>query len=232
MKGSSWLILAIAGTGVIALIVWLMGARPDALDGENEQIRLVSLVLMAMLVGSGLLVRWRELPALVWLRYGLIWIAVGFILIAGYSLRGDFSSLFDRMAAEIMPGRGVETTPGTVIIRAGQDGHFHADAVVDGVTLHMLVDTGASAVVLSPDDAARAGFDTSRLQFTVRVRTANGIGLAAPVRLREVRIRSVVVRDVAAMVNKAPMSGSLLGLTFLNRLSSYGVEGDVLTLKR
>jgi aspartyl protease family protein len=94
------------------------------------------------------------------------------------------------------------------------------------------VDTGATAVVLSREDAVRAGFDLDRLQFTARVGTANGIGLAAPVRLREVRVRSIVVRDVVALVNKAPMSGSLLGLSFLKRLSSYGVQGDILTLKR
>jgi hypothetical protein len=99
MKGAGWLVLAIAGTAIIALIVWLMGARPDVLSSENEQIRLVSLVLMLVLVGSGLLVRWRELPALIWLRDGAIWAAIGFILIAGYSLRGEFSTLFDRMAA-------------------------------------------------------------------------------------------------------------------------------------
>jgi aspartyl protease family protein len=96
----------------------------------------------------------------------------------------------------------------------------------------MLVDTGATAVVLSREDAARAGFDFSQLRFTAHVGTANGIGLAAPVRLREIRVRSIVVRDVAAMVNKAPMSGSLLGLSFRNRLSSYGVQGNILTLKR
>jgi aspartyl protease family protein len=232
MKAAGWLVLAIAGTAIIALIVWLVSTRPDALSSENEQIRLVSLVLMLVLVSSGLLARWRELPALIWLRDSAIWASIGFILIAGYSLRGEFSTLFDRMAAEVVPGRGVEKKPGTVIIRAGQDGHFRVDTVIDGATLHMLVDTGATAVVLSRKDAAHAGFDLAQLRFTARVSTANGIGLAAPVRLREVRVRSIVVRDVAAMVNKAPMSGSLLGLSFLNRLSSYGVQGDILTLKR
>jgi aspartyl protease family protein len=232
MKGTGWLVLAIAGTAIIALIVWLVDARPDALSSENEQIRLVSLVLILVLVGSGLLTRWRALPTLIWLRDGAIWAAIGFVLIAGYSLRGEFSTLFDRMAAEVVPGRGVEKKPGTVIIRAGQGGHFRVDAVVDGARLHMLVDTGATAVVLSREDAARAGFDFSQLRFTARVSTANGIGLAALVRLREIRVRSIVVRDVAAMVNRAPISGSLLGLSFLKRLSSYGVQGDILTLKR
>ena len=232
MKGAGWLILALAATAIIALIVWLAAARPGALSAEDEQIRLVSMVLMLVLVGSGLLARWRSLPALIWLRDGCIWAAIGFVLIAGYSLRAEFSSLFGRMAAEVVPGRGVEKSPGTVIVRAGQDGHFRVDATVDGVSLHMLVDTGATGVALSPDDAARAGFDLASLKFTARVRTANGTGFAAPVRLREIRVGSIVVRDVAAMVNRAPMSGSLLGLSFLNRLSSYGVQGDLLTLKR
>lgn len=232
MKGGTWLILAIAGTAVFALVVWLMGARPGALSNQNEQIRLTSLVLMLMLVASGLLVRWRELPALVWLRYGLIWAAVAFVLIAGYTLRDEFGALFGRMTSELVPGRAVQTAPGTVAIRAGQDGHFRADATVNGTTLHMLVDTGASAVVLTADDAARIGLDPARLRYTARVQTANGIADAAPVRLREVRIGPISVRGVPALVNRAPMSGSLLGLSFLNRLAGYGVEGDVLTLRQ
>lgn len=232
MKGGGWLILAIAATGLVALVVWLMGERPGALASEGEQIRLVSLVLMMLLVGSGLLVRWRELPALVWLRYGLTWIAIGFVLIAGYSLRDEFSNLFGRMAAEIMPGRVSETAPGTVVVRAAQDGHFRIDATVDGVRLPMLVDTGASSVVLSPTHAARIGLDPRGLKYTVRTRTANGIGYAAPVRLREIRIGSISVRDVPALVNQAAMPSSLLGLSFLNRLSGYGVQNDLLTLKK
>ena len=83
MKGAGWLILALAATAIIALIVWLAAARPGALSAENEQIRLVSMVLMLVLVGSGLLVRWRSLPALIWLRdgdgaVGLHWTALVF----------------------------------------------------------------------------------------------------------------------------------------------------------
>ena len=96
----------------------------------------------------------------------------------------------------------------------------------------MLVDTGASAVVLSPDDARKIGLDLNRLVFSQRVRTANGEANAAPIRLREIRVRSITVRDVPAMVNRAPMDASLLGLTFLNRLGGYAVRDNVLTLTR
>ncbi len=232
MKGGGWLVFAIAATAFVALIVWLMGERPGALSSQGEQIRLTSLVLMMLLVGSGLAVRWRELPALVWLRYGLTWIAIGFVLIAGYSLREEFSGLFGRMTAEIMPGRVAETVPGTVVVRAGRDGHFRVDAIVDGKRLPMLVDTGATMVSLSPDHAARIGIDPARLEYSVRTRTANGIGHSAPVRLREIRIGSISVRNVPALVNREAMPQSLLGLSFLNRLAGYGVEGDLLTLRR
>jgi aspartyl protease family protein len=232
MKSGGLLVAAIAGTAVIALIVWLVGERPGALSEQDEQIRLVSLVLMLVLVGSGFLVHWRNRPTLVWLRDGLTWLAIGFVLIAGYSLRDEFRRLFDRMAAEVMPGRGVETGSGTVIIRADPDGHFRVDSTVDGTRLRMLVDTGASAVVLSPDDARRIGLDPRRLVFSERARTANGIVRAAPIRLREIRIQSVTVRDVRALVNGAPMNASLLGLTFLNRLTAYSVRDNVLTLRR
>ena len=66
----------------------------------------------------------------------------------------------------------------------------------------------------------------------VEVVNVHGIGLGAPIRLREIRVGPIVVRDMRALVNKAPMSSSLLGIDFLERLSSYSVKDGVLTMRR
>jgi len=227
-----WLIVGLGIVALGALVFWLSGARPDVLAAEDNQIRLTYLLLLLVLLGSGLAVRWRNRPSLKWLQHGLIWAALGLALIAGYSYRGEVRSLWTRLVAEVMPGRAVETAAGTAMIRAGEDSHFRIDATVDGTPVRFLLDTGASVVVLSRSDAARLGFSLDRLTFSRRTETANGVGMGAPVRLREIRIGPIVVRDIAAMVNEAPMSMSLLGVNFLERLSGYSVRDGTLTLRQ
>ena len=104
------------------------------------------------------------------------------------------------------------------------------EALVDGTALRFLVDTGATDVVLSPADAQRLGFDLSSLSFTQLYNTANGTVRGAPVRLRNVSLGPIQLRDVRASINEAPMRSSLLGMSFLGRLSSFEIRGDSLTL--
>ena len=118
-----------------------------------------------------------------------------------------------------------------VAISAGQHGHFVLEADVDGQGIRFLVDTGASDVVLSSFDARRLGFNIEHLSFTQTYRTANGIVKGAPVRLGRVTIGPIVVRDVRASVNGAAMKRSLLGMSFLSRLSGYEVSRGRLVLK-
>lgn len=116
-------------------------------------------------------------------------------------------------------------------IEAGRNGHFFVEAEVNGTTLNFMVDTGASMVALRPEDADMLGFYEGELQFTERVRTANGIARAAPVTLDEIIIGELTMANVAASVLRRPMQYSLLGMSFLRRLDGYEVRGDRLVLK-
>jgi clan AA aspartic protease (TIGR02281 family) len=118
-----------------------------------------------------------------------------------------------------------------ITVRADRSGHFAVDAVVDGAKLQFLVDTGASNLVLSRDDAAKAGVNMENLSFSERYQTANGIALGAPVTLREFRIGSFTLHDVRATVIASPMPFSLLGMSVLSRFSSHEVSGNKLTLR-
>ena len=118
-----------------------------------------------------------------------------------------------------LPGRAVE-------VDAGRGGHFYIDARVNGSTIPFLVDTGASAVALSHEAGRDAGLDLSPDDYTVKVNTANGVIAAAPVTLDSIRYETIRLRDVRAFVMpKGALSGhSLLGNTFLNKLSEFRVE--------
>ncbi|MDI7776275.1 TIGR02281 family clan AA aspartic protease [Asticcacaulis sp. EMRT-3] len=99
------------------------------------------------------------------------------------------------------------------------DGHFWANASVNDHAVHFLVDTGATVVALTPADAQRLGFDARTLTYDHKVATANGQVLAASVTLASVEIGQSTVSDVPALVLKDGLSTSLLGMSYLGRLS-------------
>lgn len=111
-------------------------------------------------------------------------------------------------------------------------GQFYAQGRVNSGNVRFLVDTGASAVALTLDDARRAGLDVRTLAYTVPVQTANGQALAAQVTLRDVRLGGVVVRDVPALVMQDGLHISLLGMSFLGRLQTVEATPTQLILRR
>lgn len=172
------------------------------------------------------------------LRHAVIWIGLALALIVAYSYREDLKSVAYRVAGEVLPpGHSllVETTADgeqAVRLRRQQNGHFVARGTVNGTTVSMLVDTGASTVVLTPEAAGRAGIDIGTLAFTTPVSTANGTTFAAPVRLKSVSIGPLELRDIEALVAKpGALTENLLGMSFLKRLRSYEFSGDFLTLR-
>ena len=116
--------------------------------------------------------------------------------------------------------------------RADAGGHYFIDADVNGATIRFLLDTGASFVTLSPDDARAAGIFMQSLQYTETMSTANGEARAARTSLRDIRLDQLFVDDVAAVVMEKPMPVSLLGMSFLRRLNGYSIKDGVLTIDR
>lgn len=229
-RRSGWPLLVIGGIGVAALIAFLSSEYPDALATDDQQISLVHSVAWLVFIASGLAVGWRY-RARAALKHAAIWVAVILVLVLAYSFRGDVAGLADRMASELVPDRGRTTESGEVVFAASKDGHHYVQAEVDGTGIRFMVDTGASLISLTERDARAVGFDIEALDYVLRMRTANGIAMAAPVRLKEVTIGPIRVRDVAASVNPSLQGTSLLGISFLDRLSSYRFEGDQLTFR-
>lgn len=117
----------------------------------------------------------------------------------------------------------------TAIPKAG-DGHFWANAVVNEKAVHFLVDTGATVVVLTPADAQRLGFDGNALNYDHKVITANGPTQAAQVILSSVGVGQSTVHNVDALVLKDGLTTSLLGMSYLGRLSRFEATPSSLIL--
>jgi aspartyl protease family protein len=120
---------------------------------------------------------------------------------------------------------------GTEELNASADGHYYAEAEVNGRTLDVMVDTGASMVALTFEDAERAGLRLKPSDFTARVNTANGPAAVAPVMLDRVSIGGIEVRDVrAAVCERGRLDKTLLGMSFLSRLERVDISQGRLTL--
>ena len=224
-----WPWLVVPALIVAAGVAYLLGRFPEAVSDGSDRLRLLYLVGLVVLVGGSVVVHWRLRPGQA-LRNAALWVAIGTVLLAGYSYRHEALRLKDRLVGELLPHRGV-AGGGAIRFPAAAGGHFIVEADVDGTPVRFLVDTGASDVVLTPADAARLGFDVDGLNYSRRYRTAAGVVFGAPVRLRRMSIGPVTLTDVRASVNRAAMRHSLLGMSFLGRLAGYEVTGDTLILR-
>jgi len=119
-----------------------------------------------------------------------------------------------------------------VELRAGAHGHYFANAEINGRPIDVLVDSGASMVALTSEDARIAGLSIRDSDYTHRVSTANGSAKVAPVVLDRISIGDITVRNVPATVSEPGKLGtSLLGMSFLGRLQQIDIRGGVLVLK-
>jgi len=122
--------------------------------------------------------------------------------------------------------------PAPSAIFKSRDGHYWAATEVNGHWIHCLVDTGATTMALTASDAARLGLNPAALHYTLAVSTAAGQTWAAPVELARVSVAGAPVDHVAAMVVKSGLSSSLLGMSYLGRLSKFEATPTTLVLSR
>jgi aspartyl protease family protein len=205
---------------------------PGALQVEQNRMSLVYYLAWIVVIGSAILMtfrqRWREA-----IKYGIAWILILLAVVGAYAFRDDVEAVAMRVAAAIVPGMAIETAPGEVALHASADGHFYANVTIDGVPMRLMVDTGASSIALSAEDARRIGIDPQSLDYVLPVTTAGGPALAAGVTLDEVRLGDIVFERVAASVMPpGTLDRSLLGMSFLSRLSRFEIAGDRLLLHR
>jgi aspartyl protease family protein len=231
---TTWLALFILAFAAILLVADESGMIAG-LDAATFGYVALFLALLVF-IGGGMLGSYRGRAGTM-VRDAVTWLALGLGLIAIYAYKDELMPIAARVVGELLPGSAmtVEQSSGGVTevrIRKRLDGHFTANVGVNGKEISMIVDTGASSIVLRPQDARKAGIDVKRLTYRVPVLTANGRTLAARVRLEEVAIGPLDRKKVDALVAQpGALSQSLLGLSFLSRLRSYEFSGDFLTLR-
>jgi aspartyl protease family protein len=232
MKTAFTLIAVLILTLLVALVAWLESVYPGTLGERDNQIDLVWKLTVLVLAIASLVVGFRAERIGYVVRSALVWCGLGLVLIVGYSYREELEPVMRRVGGNVFPAEPRIVTPGTVALRAGSGRHFRAIAEMNGERVQVLVDTGASDVALTKEDARRIGIDPSRLAYTVPYRTANGTSFGAPVRIGSVKIGDIVFDDVAGHVADGDLGQSLLGMSFLRRLSSFEVRGDEMILRR
>jgi aspartyl protease family protein len=117
----------------------------------------------------------------------------------------------------------------TLVYQADRRGHFILTAAVNGAPIRLVVDTGASLVALTLEDAAAAGIGRNELVFKQITHTANGPVRFAPVMLHEIRVERLAIDNVSAAVIEH-LGQSLLGMSFLMRLKGFEMREGTLSI--
>jgi aspartyl protease family protein len=219
----------------IALALAVLIARHDqgtiaGLAGNDFASLAYNLALIVFL-GGAVLVMFRENLSKA-LEAALLWIVIGLVLAFGYTYRNELRGAYERVMAELMPGRAAQRSNRMVEIVRGRNGDFQVAAQINGSRVAMVLDTGASSVVLTQEAAKAAGLPLEVLNYSVAVDTANGRTRAAPVVLDRLAVGEIVERSVPALIAQpGQLRTNLLGMSFLNRLESWEVRGDKLQLR-
>lgn len=227
------LIVAIVILGGLFLITVGFSGSDTRLDGDDAM-RMLYYAMWGALVGGGILAsqrNWGEAA-----RNLGIWLLIIVVLSAVYVFKDDAQNFASRLTAGLLPGRAAITVDAegrkTAVLSMGSNGHYEVTATIGGVSVPMMVDTGATTIALSYEDAERIGLNPSSMNFAYEVMTANGPARTAYVTLPDIEVAGIRRTNVAAGVaERGKLGGSLLGMNFLSSLKSFTISGDEMKLQ-
>lgn len=227
MKKELKVIYTIVGLGILilGLLVWRFPYVLSSNDNVGQMIFCIA--LLCALIPAGIH-HFGEKPAL---KYAVTWMGIFAVLLVGYSFHEEWSGVAERVKRNILPTHATSHGDGSVSFMRAKEGSFIIEASVNSIPVSFMVDTGASKVVLTFADAKRLGIDVDALSFNEPMQTANGLSFGSPIRLAEIKVGSLILRDVSGSVSKNLEQPSLLGMSFLKKLKRFKVEGDELILE-
>ena len=189
---------------------------------------LVFYVLALMLPLSALVA--RRVPLGQTLKMALAWVAIFAVGLVVVGQRDRLRPLWDG-AVRALTGDDQQVVGDTVRIAVSPDGHYYANATINGTRRRMLIDSGATTTALSEATASAAGVEVDRSGFGEMIETANGTIVASRGRIRDLRVGGIVAYDLAVTVSPELGDTDLIGMNFLGQLASWRVEGSTLVLQ-
>ena len=222
-----WLAVVAVVAGGLGL---LFKAFPGQLHAPDDWGRMGYLVALIAAMSAGLF-RAREVNWSQKARHAVIWVAIIAVMAIAVAYRGEFEDVGQHLRTAFSGAYPVATGAHEMVVPQEDSGGFYVMAQINGQPIRFLIDTGASDTVLSPDDAHRLGLDSPGLTYSRLAETANGTGYGAPITVGRLTIGSIEMNQMPMVINKAPMTMSLLGMSFLTRLESFQIRDRRLYMK-
>ncbi len=192
---------------------------------ESDDIaRIIYLGAFALVLGAGFLLT-NKLKLGQTLQMAATWVLIFIGAIGAFGIWGDIQG-------DLFPHQTRFEDGGSIVVPRARDGHYYITLDLNGTATEFVIDTGATDIVLTQDDAVQAGLNLQELAFVGRAMTANGEVRTAPVRLDTISIGPFEDTDVFAVVNNGQMDQSLLGMGYLQRWGRIEISGNELTLTR
>lgn len=187
-------------------------------DDPDAQARFFYLAILGIAIAVGVFASYRDRMGQA-MQHVAIWalIFLGGVLVVGFA---------EPLKQQLFNDEPQALDDRTRQFRQARDGHFYATLRINDEPVQFLIDTGATNLVLSREDAEAVGIDTSTLRFWMRTQTANGESSSAPVKLRRVELGEHVDYDVPAVVAGGDLGKSLLGTEYLELYAGFRREGD------
>jgi aspartyl protease family protein len=162
----------------------------------------------------------------------ILWGVIFSVLIILYAFRFELGSLKERVLSVLVPSYSWTNQQGQLIIARSNNGHFYLDAITkNNQKITFLVDTGASDIALTKEDAQKLGFNVSKLKYTQKYSTANGVSYAAPVRIDQLTIGNKrTFHNLEAHITSGGLDISLLGMSLIGSFKDFKITRDMLIL--
>ncbi len=191
---------------------------------SNDIARIIYLGAFALVLGAGFLLT-NKLKLGQTLQMAATWVLIFIGAIGAFGIWSDIQG-------DLFPNQTRFEDGGSIVVPRARDGHYYITLDLNGTATEFVIDTGATDIVLTQDDAVQAGLNLQELAFVGRAMTANGEVRTAPVRLDTISIGPFEDTDVFAVVNNGQMDQSLLGMGYLQRWGRIEISGNELTLTR
>ena len=161
---------------------------------EHETQNIIYSLVLIVFLSMGLIGR-KNLKIQTMLKYAILWFLIIMVIVSLYSYRDHFNEFKNRVISEINPSKARKLSENQIIIKAADDHHFYLKTTINDQEIIFMIDTGASDIVMSTDDAKKIGIDIDKINFNKRYQTANGVVFGG-----STKIDKIIIADVDAII--------------------------------